>query len=189
MDYASCPDEELAQRFRDGDALAFEAIVTRYSRQIYNFTLRFLGDPNDAEDASQLTFVQTFESFPRSKAEVPLRPWLFQVAHNKCIDLIRRRRTIALSSMERDDDEQAGFDPPDDEPLPELVFERTELQELLQDAILTLPLRSREVVTMRYLGDLTFGEIGESLGIPENTAKTLFQRAKVRLRAYLRKRM
>ena len=60
---------------------------------------------------------------------------------------------------------------------------------MLQEAIATLPLRSREVVVMRYMGELTFAEIGRSLGMPENTAKTLFQRAKASLRVYLRKRI
>ncbi|MEA2642904.1 MAG: hypothetical protein QOF51_4298 [Chloroflexota bacterium] len=188
-DEGSGTDEELSKRFREGDVQAFEAIVERYSRSIYNFTLRFLGDSADAEDATQLTFVQAFESYPRAKAEAPIRPWLFQVARNKCIDLIRRRRTISLSSMERDDDEGPAFDPPDEDRLPDEIFMHTELQQLLQDAILTLPLRSREVVTMRYQGELTFAEIGDALGMPENTAKTLFQRAKVRLRGYLRKRI
>jgi len=96
---------------------------------------------------------------------------------------------MPLSSLERDEDDQPAIDPPDQEPLPDQAFERAELQHLLQDAILTLPLRSREVVTMRYLGDLTFAEIGGALGMPENTAKTLFQRAKTRLRAYLARRM
>src|SRR5579872_1687440 len=108
MDYGSSPDEELARRFREGDVEAFETLVDRFSRPIYNFALRFLGDPTDAEDAAQQTFVQAFESFPHAKAEAPIRPWLFQVARNKCIDLVRRRRSIPLSSLERDDDDQVA---------------------------------------------------------------------------------
>ena len=113
---------------------------------------------------------------------------LFQVARNKCIDMMRKRRTVPLSRLERDESE-GQIDPVDTAPLPAQLYEHEELQEILRDAIASLPLRSREVVVMRYVGDLTFAEIGRALGMPENTAKTLFQRAKASLRVYLRKRL
>ena len=186
MDYRRLPDEDLVRRFREGEAAAFEALVERYSRSIYNFALRLLANGADAEDASQSTFVQAFESLNRRPPAAPLRPWLFQVAHNKCIDLIRRRRTVSLSTLDISDPEIGEVGPPDPAPLPPEIYERAELQELLQSAIGLLPVRAREVVIMRYVNDLTFAEIGEALGIPENTAKTWFQRAKGALREYLR---
>jgi RNA polymerase sigma factor (sigma-70 family) len=189
LDYGSLPDEELGRRFREGEVAAFEALLDRYSRSIYNFTLRFLGDPADADDATQQTLIQAFESLPPSRPDTSLRPWLFQVARNKCIDLLRKRRTIPLSSLERADVETSQVDPVDRAPLPADLYEREELQGILQEAIASLPVRSREVVVMRYVGELTFAEIGRALGMPENTAKTLFQRAKSMLRAYLRRRM
>jgi RNA polymerase sigma-70 factor (ECF subfamily) len=189
MDYDRWPDEELVRRFRDGDTIAFEALLDRYSRSVYNFCLRMLGNTDDAEDTTQQTFIQAFESLPGTRSETPLRPWLFQVARNKCIDLIRRRRTIPLSSMQREEDEPVEVDPPDPRPRPEELYERAELQQILQDAIADLPLRTRQVVVMRYVAELTFAEIGEALGMPENTAKTLFQRAKPLLRASIGKHL
>ena len=189
MEHRGVPDEELAKRFRDGDAAAFDALLDRYSRSIYNFTLRLLGDAADAEDATQQTFVQAFESFPAARPDASLRPWLFQVARNKSIDLIRKRRTVPLSAFESAESEAPQIDPTDAAPLPSDLYEREELQQILQEAIASLPPRSREVVVMRYMGELTFAEIGRALGMPENTAKTLFQRAKMALRVYLRKRL
>lgn len=188
MDYARSPDDELLQRFRGGDTVAFEELIDRYNRSIYNFALRMLSNRDDAEDAAQQTFIQAFESLPGTRPDVPLRPWLFQVARNKCIDLIRRRRTVPLS-VPQGDDEQVEIDPPDRRPRPEELYERVELQQILQDAIDELPMRTRAVVVMRYVGELTFAEIGESLGLPENTVKTLFQRAKPQLRASIRKNL
>jgi len=189
LDYERSPDEALVRRFRDGDTVAFEVLLDRYSRAIYNFALRTLGNGDDAEDATQQTFIQAFESLPSTRSEAPLRPWLFQVARNKCIDLIRRRRTVPLSSLQREDTEVVEIDPPDTRPRPEEIYEHAELQRILQDAIADLPLRTREVVVMRYVGELTFAEIGDALGIPENTAKTLFQRAKPQLRLAIRKQL
>jgi RNA polymerase sigma-70 factor (ECF subfamily) len=167
---------------------AFETLVQRYTGALYQVSLRLLRNQPDAEDAVQQTFIQAFESLPRKRPEVPTRAWLFQVAHNKCIDLLRRRHAIPRSQLEREDDEATEADPMDAEPLPDEIYERAELQQLLRSAIDHLQPRAREVVLLRYLGDLTFAEIGSSLGIPENTAKTTFQRAKQQLRAFLRSR-
>ncbi|MPZ13267.1 MAG: sigma-70 family RNA polymerase sigma factor [Chloroflexi bacterium] len=188
MEYARYPDEELVRRFQDGDVLAFEALFDRYGETIYNFALRFLGDSADAEDVAQHTFVQAFEALGRLDAAGSVRPWLFQVARNRCNDFTRRRRTAALRATE-DGGEHEDEEPVEPDPLPEEVYERAELQQLLQEAILSLLPRTREVVLLRYVGDFTFAEIGKTLSIPENTARTLFQRAKPVLRAYLRKRL
>ena len=189
MEYGRYPDDDLVSRFREGDVSAYEAILDRYSQPIYNFTLRVLGERADAEDAAQQTFIQAYSSLPSAKAEMQLRPWLYQVARNKCIDMLRRRRTVPLSSLEREDHDLGDIEPVDGRPLPPEIYEQAELQDLLQEAIADLPLRAREVVVMRYVNDLTFAEIGTALGLPENTAKTLFQRAKLRLRAFLSSRM
>ncbi len=189
MDYANIPDQALGRLFREGDAVAFDALLDRHSRSIYNFALRLLGDPADAEDATQQRLIQAFESLSAARPEASLRPWLFRVARNKCIDLLRKRRTVPLSSFERAESGTPKFDQVDMAPLPPDLYEREELQQLLQEAIAALPVRSREVVLMRYVGELTFAEIGRALGIPENTAKTLFQRSKSTLRSYLTRRM
>jgi RNA polymerase sigma-70 factor (ECF subfamily) len=188
MDYGRLTEEELALRFRDGDAVAFEMFVERFSRAIYNFALRLIGNPADAEDVTQQTFIQAFESLPHRPAGTPVRPWLFQVARNKCIDMIRRRHSGIVSRLE-EDEERSQLEPADERPLPEALYERAELQQLLEDAIAALPLRAREVVTLRYVAELTFGEIGEALGMPENTARIVFHRAKSQLRAFLQLRL
>ena len=187
-DFSFLPDDRLAEEFAAGDFAAFELLVQRYNGPLYQMAARLLRNQTDAEDAVQQTFIQAFESLAAKKPAVPVRAWLFQVAHNKCIDLLRRRRAIPRSQLEREAEEWTEAEPVDAEPLPEEIYERAELQELLRSAIDDLQPRAREVVLLRYVGDLTFAEIGSSLGIPENTAKTTFQRAKQQLRSYLRAR-
>ena len=118
MDYGALSDEDLALRFHAGHMSAFEALLDRHSRSIYNFSLRMLGDPADAEDATQQTLIQAFETLPTARPGASLRPWFFQVARNKCIDMMRKRRTIPLSSLERDDSDTPALDPSDTAPLP-----------------------------------------------------------------------
>src|SRR5215471_13789982 len=75
---------------------AFEALVRRHQGPLYNFCLRMLGQTEDAADVAQETFVLLYSHLGRLDEREPLSPWLFRVARNRCIDLIRRRRTVPL---------------------------------------------------------------------------------------------
>src|SRR5712692_6565544 len=79
---------------------AFEALVRRHQGPLYNFCLRMLGQADDAADVAQETFVQLYSHLGRLDEREPLAPWLFRVARNRCIDIIRRRRTVPLRVMD-----------------------------------------------------------------------------------------
>lgn len=180
-------DEALLLRAQGGDADAFETLVRRYMQPLYAFATRILGSPDDAADVAQHTFIQCYNALPRLRADTVLRPWFYRVARNRCLDLLRQRRAIQPdTSREEDEELDALAALPDTGPSLESLAERHDLQRLLAEAIAELPTKYREVVVLRYEGDLTFGEIAETLGIPENSAKTLFQRAKTMLRLSLR---
>ncbi|HEY3081580.1 MAG TPA: sigma-70 family RNA polymerase sigma factor [Chloroflexota bacterium] len=187
----SQPDEPLAARAAAGDASAFEELVRRYQSSLLNFCYRMLGDPDDAADAAQQSLVQAYLHLPRTRLDLPFRPWLYRIARNQCLDRLRARRTVGLPEPGDDDedDRAPGALLADPTPLPEELAERRDLQRLLGEAIGSLPERYRAVVALRYVTDLTFAEIGQSLGLPENTVKTFFQRAKALLRDYLRERL
>jgi RNA polymerase sigma-70 factor (ECF subfamily) len=186
-DLGTATDEELLVLAQGGDSVAFETLVRRYTPPLYAFATRILGSADDAADVAQHTFVQCYNTLPRLRSDTPIRPWLYRVARNRCLDLIRQRRILPMD-LPRDDDEQldAMAAIADSGPSLESLAERHDLQRLLAEAIAGLPSKYREVVVLRYEGDLTFGEIAETLGIPENSAKTLFQRAKGMLRLSMR---
>lgn len=181
-------DGILAQQSLAGDQRAFEALVQRYSVALFNFICRFLGDYDQACDILQQVFLQLYISLPNLRTGEPLKAWLFQVARNRCLDELRRKRAIHFSELEpvNDEDELSLLATmPDTSPLPEEVAERRDLQQCLQKAIGTLPPKFRSVVVLRYAAQLSFSEIGQVLKMPEATAKTYFQRAKPLLRAAL----
>lgn len=183
-------DGLLAQQTLAGDEYAFENLVHRYSTPLFNFIYRFLGDYDQACDILQHVFIQLHASLPSLRTDKPLKAWLFQVARNRCLDELRRKRAIHFSELESINDEEE-LSPlasiPDAGPLPEEIAEQSDLQERLQEAIQTLPIKFRSVVLLRYSGQLSFSEIGQTLSMPEATAKTYFQRAKPLLRAALMK--
>lgn len=181
-------DGVLAQQSLAGDQLAFESLVKRYNGPLFNFICRFLGDYDQASDILQQVFLQLYISLPNLRTGEPLKAWLFQVARNRCLDELRKKRAIHFSDLESSTDED-DVSPlaamPDTGPLPEEVAERHDLQACLQKAIEALPPKFRSVVLLRYASQLSFSEIGHVLNMPEATAKTYFQRAKPLLRTLL----
>ena len=188
--HAEIADGTLAKEALAGNQAAFEVLVDRYSTGLFNFICRFLGDYHLACDVLQQVLLQLYISLPKLRTGEPLKSWLFQVARNRCLDELRRKRPVYFSELETafDDEESPSLvDIPDNGPLPEEVTLRHDMQQQLQGAIQSLPPRFRSVVLLRYAGQLSFSEIGKVLNMPESTAKTYFQRAKPLLRANLQR--
>lgn len=185
-------DTVLISQTLAGDDRAFEILMQRYHMQLYNFIGRCLKDYELANDVLQFVFMQLYISLPKlehnlhsKRTKTPLKSWLFQVAWNRCMDELRKQRSILFSELDLiDDDEEMTIISiiPDAHPLPEEIAEHHELQTTLVHAIQKLPPRLRLVVSLRYTQGLSFVEIGRVLNMPENTAKTYFQRARPLLR-------
>ncbi len=178
-------DGTLVKQTLAGDQQAFEVLVKRYNVPLFNFICHCLGDYDLACDVSQQVFLQLYISMPTLRTGDPLKAWLFQVARNRCLDELRRKRAIHFSELEsanEEDDLSPLAIMPDTRPLPEEIAERHDLQSSLRSAIEALPPKFRSVVLLRYAGQLSFSEIGKTLNMPEATAKTYFQRARPLLR-------
>jgi RNA polymerase sigma-70 factor (ECF subfamily) len=165
---------------------AFEALVRRHQTPVYNFCLRMLGQTEDAADVAQETFVQLYSHLGRLDEREPIAPWLFRVARNRCIDIIRRRRTVPLGIPDDSGESVLLLEPADDEPLPDELAERADLQRMLSSAINALPPAYAEVVSLRYAGERSFAEIARILECDEGAARVRFHRAKALLRHHLR---
>ena len=185
---ADLTDCMLVEHILAGDERAFETLVKRYSGSIFTFVCRFLNDSDAASDALQHVFIQLSLSLPTLCTGKPLRPWLFRVARNRCLDELRRKRGIPFSEFQITSEEEE-LSPleliPESGPLPEEIAEQHHVQAMLQAAIATLPPTFRAVVLLRYSQHMSFREIASTLEMPEATAKTYFHRAKPLLRTAL----
>jgi DNA-directed RNA polymerase specialized sigma24 family protein len=85
-------DDRLARRATKGDRRAFAAIYRRYHQRLYRFCLAIVGNSDDAQDALQNTMVKVLRALPGEKRQIQLKPWLYRIAHNESIELVRRRR-------------------------------------------------------------------------------------------------
>lgn len=189
------PENALIAQTFAGDNDAFEALVRNYQVPLFHFINRYFNDYEQIADILQYVFLQFYvfipklrSSMPMQHASVVLKAWLYRVAANRCRDELRKKRPVLFSDLESiEEEEEISIVNviPDPEPLPEEIAELHELQQRIRQAIQALPPKLRSVVFLRYTRELTFVEIGRLLNMPENTAKTYFQRARPLLRAAL----
>src|SRR6266571_8503034 len=152
-------DGMLVKQTLAGDQGAFEMLVRRYNVPLFNFICHCLGDYDLACDVAQQVFLQLYISMPTLRTGEPLKAWLFQVARNRCLDELRRKKAIHFSELESTNDED-DLSPlaimPDTRPQPDEMAERHDLQLKLRQAIDSLLPKFRSVVLLRYTSQLRF---------------------------------
>ena len=173
---------------QQGDANAFEALVTAYQKQVYSLALRTVGNPEDAADLSQEAFLRAYRSIGSFRGDSKFSVWLYRLTTNICIDFLRskgRKPTVSLT-MENDDEEVQELDVADDRFDPEENFQRAELQRAVQRGLNTLPEEFRTILILRELEGMSYAEIGEILHLEEGTVKSRLFRARSRLCDFLK---
>jgi len=185
------PDGVLVGQALTGDERAFATLVERYQDPLLGYIRRMLKDGEQSSDVLQQVLLQLYLSLPTLNTQTRLSGWLFRVAHNRCIDELRkrnRRNVVCFSALEWESPE-VELSPveriADSQPLPEEVAVQRDLHDRLRRAVVVLPAKFRQVVYLRCWRDLSFAEIGRLLKMPETTAKTYFYRARPLLGAAL----
>jgi len=188
----SC-DEDLMLAFRDGDASAFELLVSRHKRGLFNFLLRSVHNPSRAEELLQEVFLRVIRAKDRYQRTARFTTWIYTIARNLCVDESRRqkfRRTLPLEAKRRGRSEDGGRSILDVTEAAQVgtdaASEAPKIRDRVADAIANLPDDQREVFVMRQFGGLSFKQIGEAVGAPENTVKSRMRYALEKLRGDLR---
>jgi RNA polymerase sigma factor (sigma-70 family) len=155
-----------------GDERAFAAIFRRYHQPLYRFCLAIVGNPEDAQDALQNTMIKVLRALPGEERKIDLKPWLYRIAHNESIDLLRRRRETRQLDVEQ---VAPGYG------LAEDAATRERLRGLLAD-LRELPERQREVLVMREMSGLNFDEIAAAVDTSAAVARQTLYEARQSLR-------
>jgi RNA polymerase sigma-70 factor (ECF subfamily) len=169
-------DAELMRRWREGDAVAFEAIVRRWEATVGRLLARLAG-PDAAADLSQEVFLRVYHAGPRYREEAAFSTWLYRIALNVARDAARRRRPPAAPL--------GNHEPLDQAEAADAVCRR-EAAELVARALAELPEPLREVLVLRHHEGMNFEQIARLTGTPASTLKSRFAAALDRLRVRLR---
>jgi RNA polymerase sigma-70 factor (ECF subfamily) len=185
-------DEALMLAYSQGDAAAFEMLLKRHQRPVYNFFVRQVGNTALAEDLMQEVFLRVIKSAASYKRQAKFTTWLYTIARNLCVDHARRARLRRASSLDQplgnpgsERGRTLGDLAADPKPGVERQVTSKRLKDDIQRAIETLSEEQREVFLMRETLNLPFKEIAQIVECPENTVKSRMRYALEQLRKAL----
>jgi RNA polymerase sigma-70 factor (ECF subfamily) len=185
-------DEELMHAFCRGDARSFEILVARHQRGVFNFLFRSVRNQSRAEELLQEVFLRVVRARSRYEASAKFTTWLYSIARNLCVDESRRakfRDHQSLDAPRRGNKDGAGSpmvaqlaaeQVPTDE-----AADAPTIRNRVEAAVQSLPEEQREVFLLRQISGLSFREIADAVGIPENTVKSRMRYALEKLRVEL----
>ncbi len=180
------PDDVYVHQTVEGDAEAFNELVNRHHSKIYGLAYRMLGNPDDAADATQETFLEAYKSVKSFQFQSQFGTWLYRIGINTCQQYIRKSQSNErkLTAYSR---EAEIHGPASENDSPERMLIKTEQSEIIQGAIDRLPPKQREVVTLYYMQHLKYREIAEILECSEGTVASRLNQALKNLKRKLSK--
>lgn len=178
-------EEEWIEAARQGDQDAFAELVRLYEKRVFALTMRMCRNPEDAAEAAQEAFLSAWQGLRFFRGEASFSTWLYRLASNACVDLLRREgrhRAAAGASL---DDEEIKIDAVDPAPSPQDVAERRELREQVEAGLAALSPEHRQVLVLREMHQLSYDEISQVLSLDVGTVKSRISRGRRQLRKFL----
>lgn len=168
---------------RNGDEAAFGELVQKYQKRVYALTVRMCPTPELAEEAAQETFLSAWQGLPFFRGDSAFSTWLYRLASNACVDLLRKERRHQGTSL---DDDTVGAEIPDTKPTPEEAAETKELRAQIEAGLRQLSPEHRAVLILREIQQLNYEEIADALSLDLGTVKSRISRGRRQLRDFLK---
>jgi len=187
-DVSAEEERRILARCKQGDRAAFDDLIRRYEKKVYNFAFRLSGNYDEANDIAAETFVRIFNSLANFRGDSSFITWLFRIVTNVYLDERKRQRARPHQSLEEvialeESNVQRQIEDP--LPTPEEMTEKRERSDLLQAAIEALPDYQRMMIVLYHTEGKSYEEIAEILDLPIGTVKSRLNRARLSLREYL----
>ena len=163
----------LAQK---GDVDAFTELVNAYQTAVYNLCYRMMGDPHEAEDAAQETFIRAYKSLKTYDNQRAFSTWLLSIAAHYCIDQLRKKR-LKVTRIE----DMPHLEIPDPGPNPEVSLVKNEQQNRIKALLNVLSETDRAIVIMFYWYEFCYAEIAETLNLTNSAVKSRIHRARAQM--------
>ncbi len=203
-------DQQLVADYIAGDEKSLEILIKRYLKPIYSFVCRYIGNSQDAEDITQEVFMKVWRNLKKFDQQKSFKTWIFSIAKNTSIDWIRKKKAIPFSNFENEEGKNLLTETlADSAPLPNEIFERACISEMLNTAMSQLAPKYRMVLFLRYNWQrgrnesslsfrpsepirgfayndhFNFREIAEAFGESIHTTKSRHRRALIQLKKLL----
>jgi len=179
-------DEDLIERFQNGDLYAFDLIVKRYKNQLLNFVYRFLGNAEEAEDLVQETFLRVYRNRKAYQKVAKFSTWIYTIAGNLAKTELRKRKRRKFFSISDLGYNEKDYDISDDAYNPEKDVDSRMKEEIIHREIEELSPKFREVILLRDVQQLSYEEISQIVKIPLGTVKSRVNRGRLKLQEKLK---
>ena len=176
-------EQNWIQAAKGGDQAAFGHLVETYQKRVYALTVRMCPTPELAEEAAQEAFLSAWQGLPFFRGDAAFSTWLYRLASNACVDLLRKERRHQGTSL---DDDTAGAEIPDTKPTPEEAAETKELRAQIEAGLRQLSPEHRAVLILREIQQLNYEEIADALSLDLGTVKSRISRGRRQLRDFLK---
>lgn len=185
-------DGEMVDRCLRGERQAFDLLVEKYYKKIYNLAFRFVGDTEEANDLAQDIFTAAYKNIKKFRGDAKFSTWLFQIATNRGknrFKYLKRRGYFANRGSSDDEEERNDLQQniPDHTTNPETLLAGRQLQTIVQHAIDSLDPDHKEIVILRDIEGFSYEEIAKILNLPEGTTKSRLHRARMIVKEKLKK--
>lgn len=168
-------DPTLVRRCLQGDRRAFEGLVVRYQKPVFNVALRMLREPQDAMDVAQTTFLKAFEHLVNYDPSYRFYSWIYRIAVNESLKALGSRKPAAGISDEE----------PDEAPGPERQLQSEQTARAIEDGLMRIAPELRTVIILRHFRHLSYQDMADILLLPEKTVKSRLYSARQLLREHL----
>jgi len=177
-------EQALIERCKNGDARAFDELVERYQKRVYNFAFGIAGNQDDANDVAQEAFVRVLTSIQTFRGDANFTTWIYRIVTNVYLDERKKSKSHRLISLDDYidlEENSVSRQIIDESPQPDVVAENKEKYLAIRKAVNSLPDYQRIIVTLYHLHDRSYEEIAEILHLPIGTVKSRLNRARLAL--------
>ncbi len=178
----------LIERCKLGERAAFDELVRKYEKRVYNLAYRLSGSYDDANDISVDAFVRVFQAIRLFRGDANFSTWLFRIVTNVYLDRRKRNRNkqhVSLDDVIAVEENTVTRQIEDPSPTPGVVIEQRERAQLIQSAIVSLPTDQRTMIVLYHTEGFSYEEIATVLDLPIGTVKSRLNRARLKLREKL----
>lgn len=174
-------EKQIIEHLKNGDEFIYKYVYDLYTRMVYNVCVRMLGNKEEAEDLTQDVFVKVFNSINNFREDSKLSTWIYRIAVNISINKLRRKKVINFLSLDFWEDEKGEKEMADNSPSPENILEKSELQQIVQEAINSLPAKQKSAIILSRYEELSYKEISRIMELGLSAVESLIFRAKENL--------
>lgn len=184
----STEEKNIIERCKQGDLAAFNELVKKYEKQVYNFAYRLTGNYDDANDIAQEAFLRVYNAIGSFRGDASFTTWLFRITTNVFLDDRKRARAHPHASLDEYmelEESSVARQIEDPSPSPEAITEEKERAQILQTAVHSLPEYQRAMVSLYHTQQKSYEEIAEIMDLPIGTVKSRLNRARLALKEKL----